>query len=468
MEEEAMPFPNEESTPPVMKMYLDVFGTQHLRKIREDWTGSKLRTVHGIRHSNSHVLRTLVVSMHTTFCIILLAIGLVVTSCHQYFSSGDIQAQRLRIWYLHGTPELLEFVAVASAELQASGLDVSWKPCTALELQSLAESTNDTLRPDILLLPSSYAEMVTRLGMARNPVPPLDHDIPQATELCRFQGGFVGYPLFCDMRQVLINTNVMRVVAEPVEYRTWPPENECIGAQILVSTIASESLQPVTPWGTIFDNSTTMAEVVTSWMSWFGATVVDSLQQPALLSQQSNNALQIFSELSREGIIDTERQLQAMFLRGQLGMYVGQSSVIRRINPGSNISLSMMPVCGSAENQRVPAQLTVTMATVTKHCRDTALAYQVLKSLKTFTKEKFKGGFPTTVSYWESARSGHDASMRTLAKRVAGSTPFPALRSWSQIVEVISQSYMRVILGQSEIQASLERAQGELREVLAQ
>lgn len=30
MDEEAMPFPNEESTPPVMKMYFDVFGTGHL------------------------------------------------------------------------------------------------------------------------------------------------------------------------------------------------------------------------------------------------------------------------------------------------------------------------------------------------------------------------------------------------------------------------------------------------------
>jgi hypothetical protein len=29
MEEEAMPFPSEERTPPVMKMYLDVFGTRH-------------------------------------------------------------------------------------------------------------------------------------------------------------------------------------------------------------------------------------------------------------------------------------------------------------------------------------------------------------------------------------------------------------------------------------------------------
>jgi hypothetical protein len=29
MEEEAMPFPNEERTPPVMKMYFDVFGTGH-------------------------------------------------------------------------------------------------------------------------------------------------------------------------------------------------------------------------------------------------------------------------------------------------------------------------------------------------------------------------------------------------------------------------------------------------------
>jgi len=53
MEEEAIPLPNEDNTPPVMKMYFDVFGTQHLRKIREDWTGSKLRRVSGIPYSNS-------------------------------------------------------------------------------------------------------------------------------------------------------------------------------------------------------------------------------------------------------------------------------------------------------------------------------------------------------------------------------------------------------------------------------
>ncbi len=35
MEEEAMPFPREESTPPVMKMYFDVFGTGHLRNDRK-------------------------------------------------------------------------------------------------------------------------------------------------------------------------------------------------------------------------------------------------------------------------------------------------------------------------------------------------------------------------------------------------------------------------------------------------
>lgn len=29
MEEDAMPFPKEERTPPVMKMYFDVFGTGH-------------------------------------------------------------------------------------------------------------------------------------------------------------------------------------------------------------------------------------------------------------------------------------------------------------------------------------------------------------------------------------------------------------------------------------------------------
>lgn len=41
MEDEAIPFPNEESTPPVMKMYFDVFGTQHLRIIREVMDGLK-------------------------------------------------------------------------------------------------------------------------------------------------------------------------------------------------------------------------------------------------------------------------------------------------------------------------------------------------------------------------------------------------------------------------------------------
>jgi hypothetical protein len=41
MEDEAIPFPSEESTPPVMKMYFDVFGTQHLRIIREVMDGLK-------------------------------------------------------------------------------------------------------------------------------------------------------------------------------------------------------------------------------------------------------------------------------------------------------------------------------------------------------------------------------------------------------------------------------------------
>ena len=406
--------------------------------------------------------------MRTQFCIILLAIGLVLTSCQPDFSNERDHSQQLRIWYLHGAAGIDEFISVASVELIESNLNVSWKPCTALELKSLTGSIHDTLRPDIVIVPSGYAEMMARMGISRDIEPSLDRDIPQSTELCRSKGGLVGYPLYCDMLQVLINKNVMRVIAEDVECITWPPEDDCIAPQVLLSTIANGLQKPVTPWGTVFDNAHTMADFVASWMSWFGASIVDSLQQPSLVSQQSINALTTFAELSREGVIDTERQLQAMFLRGQLGMYVGHASIVRHINPGLNIAMSMMPVCGMGANQGALDQLTVTMATVTKHCRDTAAAHKALKALKTLTKERFRSGFPTTVSFWESARRGNDAELRILARRVQRGTPSPAVRSWSQMADIISQAYFRVVMGQSEIQESLERAQVELREVLAQ
>ena len=275
---------------------------------------------------------------------------------------------------MYGAPGIEEFVAAASAELDASNLEVLWKPCTALELQSLARSASDTVRPDIVLLPSSYAEMIVRLGISSNSATSLDRDIPQSTEHCTSQGTLVGHPLFCDMRQILINTNVVQIIAEDVDSTTRTPEDECIAPQVLMSTIESGRLNNVTPWGTIFDGSNTMADVISSWMSWFAATVVDSLHQPTLLSQQHVDALNTFADLSREGIIDTDRQLQSMFIRGQLGMYVGQASILRRITPGLNGTLRMMPLCGLTPNQRVRDRLTVTMATITKHCRDTATA----------------------------------------------------------------------------------------------
>ena len=466
MEEEAIPFPNEESTPPVMKMYFDVFGTQHLRIIREDWTGSKLRTERGIRYSYSKLLRTLASSMHTSFCTIILAFGLALTSCNQYSPDEHGKQQRLRIWYMYGAPGIEEFVAAASAELDASNLEVLWKPCTALELQSLARSASDTVRPDIVLLPSSYAEMIVRLGISSNSATSLDRDIPQSTEHCTSQGTLVGHPLFCDMRQILINTNVVQIIAEDVDSTTRTPEDECIAPQVLMSTIESGRLNNVTPWGTIFDGSNTMADVISSWMSWFAATVVDSLHQPTLLSQQHVDALNTFADLSREGIIDTDRQLQSMFIRGQLGMYVGQASILRRITPGLNSSLRMMPLCGLTPNQRVRDRWTVTMATITKHCRDTATAYQILKTLKTCATVQFRGGFPTTVSFWKGVAASNDSRLRLVAARVARSVPLPAIRSWSEVSEDINQAYMRVVLGEAEPKPSLDRAQSELRESL--
>lgn len=203
----------------------------------------------------------------------------------------------------------------------------------------------------------------------------------------------------------------------------------------------------------------------------FGGDVLDAGGRCVLYSPENVRALACYAELSRTGIIETQRQLDATFLQGRIGVWNSGSWLIKKLRANANLNVRAMSFPGvdgrtgvsfaGGEYLAAPAAST-----------QTDLAEKLIRFLidpvnaKTFCSKIPEAGFPAAISAYDDPALRSDPFKAVFAAQLRNARMTPVHRRWLDIESVLENAVVRVLLGEATPDRALQEAHDEITEII--
>ena len=208
-------------------------------------------------------------------------------------------------------------------------------------------------------------------------------------------------------------------------------------------------------------------------MFWtYGGEVFDENMQPVLNSPENIQAMEMYAQLSRYGMIETQRQLDAAFVQGKIGIWLSGGWLLKKIkneNPDLNFGVTEVP--GAGDKKGVSFAGGEYFAANAKS-KNPELAKKLLKYLtggKTaleFCKQITEAGFPADKNYYNDPYYNNFPDRLVFAKQLENSRMTPVHPKWLSVEKIIEEKTVEVLYGKTDPQEALNKAQQETKQII--
>ncbi len=208
-------------------------------------------------------------------------------------------------------------------------------------------------------------------------------------------------------------------------------------------------------------------------MFWtFNGDVFDSTGNPVLNSSRNCEALIKYVQLSRAGIIETQRQIDSYFVQGKIGFMFSGSWVLEKIkneNPSLNFGAALMP--RYMLNPGI-SFLGAEYLAVNKKSDKQQLGMKLIKYLANgksvieLAKRFSEAGFPADKKYFNDSIFTQDRNKSIFAQQLLSAKPTLIHPKWLDIEAIIENAVSEALLGKKGEQAALNDAQIEILKLL--
>ena len=207
-------------------------------------------------------------------------------------------------------------------------------------------------------------------------------------------------------------------------------------------------------------------------MLWtYGGDVFDANGQPALNSPQNVTAVAMYADLARAGVVETQRQLDAMFLQGQTAYWNSGSWLLTKLAATTNLQYAIMPMPGVDGRPGVSFAGGEYLA-VSKNAGNKDLARKLVAFLTSgeqsirFCKQVAEAGFPADKQFVGHESLTRDPLRAAFAQQLQSARMTPVHPKWLDIEEVLEDAVVRVIYGERSPKQALDEAQQEVRRIV--
>lgn len=328
----------------------------------------------------------------------------------------------------------------------------------------LMAAFNASAPPDVLELGSDWVAQFSSTGvlaeLSANEFEPSAW-LPWALPPCRWNGRYYAVPWLVDTRVLFLNTSLLAAagVSQPHTLdellRAASAVQERTGAAGFAATGA--------------DNHRLYKKIL-PFMWTLGGDVLDSAGRCVLASEANARALELYAALSRTGIIDTQKQLDAAFVRGEVALWTSGSWLMEKIereNPALQYAAVRMPgrdrttpgISFAGGEYWAVAQKSSNPALARAFIRYMTAPGQVIAFCRRITE----AGFPARQDCFADSNLVSRPTKRVFAEQLRTARMTPVHPRWLDIEQILENAAVDVLYGRSDARAALAEAQAKIR-----
>ncbi|MBU3698960.1 MAG: extracellular solute-binding protein [Candidatus Kapabacteria bacterium] len=397
-----------------------------------------------------------------TLLLSVLAIGFM-GGCQNGEKLDDGKAT-IRFWHFWSEPgqkaalrELVnEFEKASGCRVELT--ELSWNDGKA----KLQAAFNSGAPPDVVELGSDWVAQFSGAGVL-SPLTTIDTSalINYTLAPGRFRGALYAAPWVVDTRVLYVNQNL-------------------VSASGVDSIAKIEDLQNAAEfvrskgqfgWGSNGADAHRLYKKILPFLWTYGGDVLDASGRCVLYSPANVRALTCYAELSRTGIVETQRQLDATFLQGRLGIWNSGSWLIKKIRANNSLSVKAIAFPGIDGRPGVSfaggEYLAVSASSKQVGLSERLVAYLIApSSAKSFCSKIPEAGFPAATSAYDDPSLQADPFKSVFAKQLRHARMTPVHPKWLDIEAVLESAVVRVLLGEATADKALREAHDEVIEII--
>ncbi len=329
---------------------------------------------------------------------------------------------------------------------------------------------NSNTAPDVLHLGADWIAQFSAGGVLRNLSNDgikLDRFVPFVAPPALFKGSVYALPWIVDTRVMFYNKDLLKNVGVTKTPMTFTDVmNAC-------EKIREASSDGVYGFGVNGADEHRLYKKILSFFWSSGGDVFDASGKPIINSAENIKALEAYIALARCGFVETQRQLDNMFIQGKLGFVVTGSWLldqIKRDNAKLNYGTALVP--GLAGKQSVSFAGADYVAVNAKSsnaelAKKFALFMTNGKNTLEFCKAFSEAGFPADKKFVNDEYFATVPHRDTFSQQLLSSKMPPVHPQWLDIEHIIEEATVEALLGKKTAQQALDDAQWQLTGIVS-
>lgn len=377
---------------------------------------------------------------------------------------GDGAAERdshvLRFWHFWSEPgqkkaleELVrEFEQTRNVKVELT--ELSWND-GKMKLQA---AFNSGAPPDVIELGSDWVAQFSSSGVLMQlpgDASAVGRFVPYSLAPGTWNNRMYAYPWTIDTRVLYVNMDALASIGV-----TEPP------ATLDDVAVIAERLQDAgrMGWGANGADAHRLYKKILPLMWTSGGDVLDEQGRPTLYTPPNVAALEMYARLARAGMIETQRQLDAAFLQGKIGMWNSGSWLLKKIDATPGLRVRPVPQPGFGQQPGISfaggEYLAVSTAT-----GNTQMARELVQFLVNganavrFCRAVPEAGFPADSAFARDPSLISHPMKAVFARQLTSARMTPVHPRWLDLEEILEDAVERVLLGEADPTQSLARAQ---------
>lgn len=377
----------------------------------------------------------------------------------------------LRVWHFWSAPQhqsvldslVRQFERQYDCRVELTPL--SWSEGKTKLMAAFSSGT----APDVLELGSDWIAQFSSSGVLAELAPDQVEPsawLPWALPPCMWKGKYYAVPWLVDTRVLFVNTALLERARVALPSTLDELVEVCQAVQDRTGAAG---------FGATGADEHRLYKKILPLMWTLGGDVLDSNGRCVLASEANVRALELYAALSRTGIIDTQKQLDAAFVRGEIAVWNSGSWLIDKIQqeqpslpyrtvvmPGATAQLPGISFAGG--EYWAIARTSNTKDLARAFIRFMTEAQHVLH----FCQRIPEAGFPARRDvYGDSSLVVHPAK-RTFAEQLNAARMTPVHPRWLDIERIIEAAVVDVLYGRMDARTALRSAHTKVTEVLGQ
>lgn len=375
----------------------------------------------------------------------------------------------LRVWHFWSAPQHQPILQALVADFERKyHCRVELTPLTWNEGRTkLMAAFSSGNAPDVIELGSDWIAQFSSSGvlaeLGAEFVQP-DQWLPWALLPCRWNGRYYAIPWVVDTRVLFVNTELVAKAA------MHPPTT--LDELYAVAAAVQERTEAV-GFATTGADEHRLYKKILPLMWTFGGDVLDSMGHCVLYSEPNVRALELYAALSRNGIIDTQKQLDAAFVRGDVALWNSGSWLLEKIereNPSLPYTVLPMPglVKGSIGVSFAGGEYwAVAQTSANKELARAFIAFMSACPQATrFCRQVPEAGFPAQRHCFSDTSIARHRFKQVFATQLLRARMTPVHPRWVDIERILESAVVEVLYGRRDARSALRVAHSQIAELL--